>query len=88
MADTAETTRLWGHAGRGQTPPAAERLAAVVEALTGVKPKISRRSDGAMEVICSWTHLEGFKRYAELAETVEVAGGGWSASLFSNFATT
>jgi hypothetical protein len=71
LADTAETTRLWGHAGRGQTPPAAERLAAVVEALTGVKPKISRRSDGAMEVVCSWTHLEGFKRYAELAEAVE-----------------
>jgi hypothetical protein len=56
----------------------------VVEALTGVKPKISRRSDGAMEVVCSWTHLEGFKRYAELAETVGVAGGGWSTSLSFN----
>jgi hypothetical protein len=43
----------------------------VVEALTGVKPKISRKSDGAMEVVCSWTHLEGFKRHAELAEAVE-----------------
>jgi hypothetical protein len=85
LADTAETTRLWRHAGRGQTPPAAERLASVVKALTGVKPKISRRSDGAMEVVCSWTHLEGFKRHAELAETVEVAGGDWSASLFLDF---
>jgi hypothetical protein len=49
----------------------AERLAAVVKALTGVKPKIRRRSDGTIEIVCGREHLEGFKRYAELAEAIE-----------------
>jgi hypothetical protein len=48
----------------------AERLAAVVEALTGVKPKIRRRSDGTIEIVCGREHLEGFKRYAELANAI------------------
>ncbi len=48
----------------------AERLAAVVEALTGVKPKIRRRSDGIIEIVCGRAHLEGFKRFAELAGAV------------------
>ncbi len=49
----------------------AERLAAVVEALTGVKPRIRRRNDGTIEIICGRKHLEGFKRFAELAEAIE-----------------
>jgi hypothetical protein len=49
----------------------AERLAAVVEALTGVKPKIRRRSDGIIELVCGRAHLEGFKRFAELADAIE-----------------
>ncbi len=48
----------------------AERLATVVEALTGVKPKIRRRSDGTIEVMCSRAHLDGFVRFAELAEAI------------------
>jgi len=48
----------------------AERLAAVVEALTGVKPKIRRRSDGIIELVCGRSHLEGFRRFAELADAV------------------
>jgi hypothetical protein len=48
----------------------AERLAAVVEALTGVKPKIRRRSDGIIELVCGREHLEGFKRFAELADAI------------------
>jgi hypothetical protein len=48
----------------------AERFAAVVEALTGVKPKIRRRSDGTIEIVCSRAHLEGFKRFAELAGAI------------------
>ncbi len=48
----------------------AERLAAVIEALTGVKPKIRRRSDGTIELVCSRAHLEGFKRFAELAGAI------------------
>jgi hypothetical protein len=49
----------------------AERLAAVVEALRGVKPKIRRRSDGIIELVCGREHLEGFKRFAELADAIE-----------------
>jgi hypothetical protein len=48
----------------------AERLAAVVEALTGVKPRIRRRSDGTIEIICGREHLDGFARYAELADAI------------------
>ncbi len=48
----------------------AERLAAVIKALTK-KPRIIERSDGTIEIICSRAHLDGFKRYAELADTVE-----------------
>jgi hypothetical protein len=49
----------------------AERLAAVVEALTGVKPRIRRRSDGKIEIVCGREHLDGFRRYAELADATE-----------------
>jgi hypothetical protein len=48
----------------------AERLVAVIEALTGVKPRIRRRSDGTIEPVCGRTHLEGFKRYAELTDAI------------------
>ncbi len=48
-----------------------ERLAAVIEALTGVKPKIRRRSDGTIIIECYREHLDGFKRYAELADAIE-----------------
>jgi hypothetical protein len=48
----------------------AERLAAVIEALTGVKPKIRRRSDGIIEIVCGRAHLDGFVRFAELAEAI------------------
>ncbi len=49
----------------------AERVAVVIETLTGVKPKIRRRSDGIIELVCGREHLEGFRRYAELADAVE-----------------
>jgi hypothetical protein len=49
----------------------AERLAAVIEALTGVKPKVYRRSDGDIEIVCGRTHLEGFMRYTELADAIK-----------------
>jgi hypothetical protein len=53
----------------------AERLAAVIKALTGREPRIRRRSDGTIEIICGRAHLDGLKRYAELTDTVEAAGG-------------
>jgi len=49
----------------------AERFAAVIEALTGKKPRINVRSNGKIELVCGREHLEGFMRYEELADAVE-----------------
>jgi len=48
----------------------AERLAAVVEALTGKKPRIYRMKDGTIIIKCGREHLDGFMRYAELADAI------------------
>jgi len=48
----------------------AERLAAVIKALTGKEPRIRRRSDGKIEIECGRAHLDGFVRFAELAEAI------------------
>jgi hypothetical protein len=49
----------------------AERLSALIEALTGVKPKIRRLKDGTIVIECYGGHLEGFRRSAELADAIE-----------------
>jgi hypothetical protein len=49
----------------------AERLVAVVEALTGRKPWAYRMKDGKIMIECYEGHLEGFKRYTELADAIE-----------------
>jgi len=49
----------------------AERFAAVVEVLTGKKPRIYRMKNGAIIIVCSREHLEGFARYAELADAIK-----------------
>jgi len=49
----------------------AERLSALIEALTGVKPKIRRIKDGTIVIECYGGHLEGFTRFAELADAIE-----------------
>jgi hypothetical protein len=51
----------------------AERFSALVKALTGREPRVYRRSDGMILIECYGGHLEGFKRFAELAEAVK----GW-----------
>jgi len=48
----------------------AERFSALIKALTGKEPRIRRRSDGTIEIVCGREHLEGFKRFAELAEGI------------------
>jgi hypothetical protein len=48
----------------------AERLAAVIEALTGKEPRIHRMKDGEIKIVCYREHLEGFMRFAELAEAI------------------
>jgi hypothetical protein len=49
----------------------AERLAAVIKALTGKEPRIRRMKNGTIIIECSRAHLDGFARYAELADTIE-----------------
>jgi len=48
----------------------AERLSALVKALTGNEPRIIERSDGTVEVVCGREHLDGFMRYTELSEAI------------------
>jgi len=49
----------------------AERLAALIKALTGKEPKMYRMKNGRIMLVCYGGHLEGFKRYAELADAIE-----------------
>ncbi len=49
----------------------AERLAALIKALTGREPKVYRMKDGTIMIECYEGHLEGFARYAELADSIE-----------------
>jgi hypothetical protein len=49
----------------------AERLSALIKALTGRRPRVYRMKDGTIIITCSKKHLEGFKRYAELADAIE-----------------
>lgn len=48
----------------------AERLAALIKAITGEEPRIRRKSEGAIEVIWGKEHLDCFMRYAELAGAI------------------
>jgi hypothetical protein len=49
----------------------AERYSALVETLTGKKPRVYRMKNGNIMIECGSEHLEGFKRYAELADDIE-----------------
>jgi hypothetical protein len=49
----------------------ATRLVAVIKALTGREPKVYRMKDGTIKIECYGGHLEGFTRYAELADDIE-----------------
>jgi len=49
----------------------AERLAAVVKAITGKEPRIIEKSNGTIEAVYGSAHLEGFMRYAELADAIK-----------------
>jgi hypothetical protein len=42
-----------------------------VEALTGVKPWIRRMKNGTIVIVCGREHLDGFARFAELADAIE-----------------
>ncbi len=49
----------------------AERLSALIEALTGRKPWVYRKKNGVIMIQCYKEHLDGFKRYKELADVIE-----------------
>jgi hypothetical protein len=49
----------------------AERFSALIKALTGKEPRIHKRSNGAVEIVCDREHLDGFMRYTELADAIE-----------------
>jgi hypothetical protein len=55
----------------------AERFSALVKALTGREPRVRRMKDGKIMIVCYEGHLEGFMRYAELADTIM----NWRSSL-------
>jgi hypothetical protein len=48
----------------------AERLAAVVKAITGKEPRIIEKNDGTIETVYGSAHLKSFMRYAELADAI------------------
>jgi hypothetical protein len=48
----------------------AERLAAVIKALTGKEPWIRRMKNGRIIIVCGREHLDGFARFAELADAI------------------
>jgi hypothetical protein len=50
----------------------AERLVAVIKALTGEEPRVYRINNRIM-IVCGREHLDRFKRYAEFADDIE----GW-----------
>jgi hypothetical protein len=49
----------------------AERFSALVEALTGRRPRVYRMKDGRIRIECYEGHLEGFMRFAELVDAIE-----------------
>jgi hypothetical protein len=49
----------------------AERHSALIKALTGREPRVYLRSDGIIMIECYEGHLEGFRRFAELAEVIK-----------------
>jgi len=49
----------------------AERFAAVIEALTGRESKVCQRGNSRIMMERYREHLDGFARYAELADAVE-----------------
>ena len=49
----------------------AERFSALIKALTGREPGMYRKKNGKIMIECYEGHLEGFRRYAELADAIE-----------------
>jgi hypothetical protein len=48
----------------------AERFSALVKALTGEEPRVYRMKNGKIRIECYREHLDGFARFAELADAI------------------
>jgi len=71
-ADNAARGRAYARADApGGREADAERLSALVKALTGKRPRVYRMKNGEIMIECYEGHLDGFKRYAELAEAID-----------------
>jgi hypothetical protein len=62
------TARANAHGGREGD---AERYSALIKALTGKEPRVIERSDGQIDIIGGREYLDGFMRYAELADAIK-----------------
>jgi hypothetical protein len=69
--DKAAVGRAYARADPDGREADAKRFSALIKALTGEEPKVYQRSDGTIEIVCGRKHLEGFRRFAELADTIE-----------------
>jgi hypothetical protein len=70
-ADNAAVCYAAARAGApGGREADAERLSALIKALTGREPGVYRMKDGRIMIMCTREHLDGFARYAELAEAI------------------
>ncbi len=49
----------------------AERLSALIKALTGKEPRMYRMKNGAIIIMCGREHLDGFMRYKEYAGVIK-----------------
>jgi len=67
--DNAAVGRAYANAPGGKE--VAERFSALIKALTGREPGVYHMKDGTIIIACYGGHLEGFKRYAELADAIE-----------------
>jgi hypothetical protein len=70
-ANTAEGFAIARADAPGGREADAERYSALVEALTGKKPRMYRMKDGRIKIECYEGHLEGFRRFTELADDIE-----------------
>ncbi|MCC6035438.1 MAG: hypothetical protein LM559_00075 [Pyrobaculum sp.] len=71
-ADNAAVGRAYASANApGGREADAERHSALVKALTDEEPRVYRMEGGRVMIECGREHLDGFKRYAELADAIE-----------------
>jgi hypothetical protein len=66
--DNAAVGRAYAKVDGGEVD--AERLSALIKALTGKEPRVYRMKDGKITIQCGREHLEGFMRFEELVETI------------------